>query len=197
MPGRCFLAFDLPRAGAIRLQDARRAFVERAPAWAGERWVPSHQLHVTLKFIGPIDDRALPDALTALTDACAVLRAPVLRLESIRAVPSARRASMLWATFADTDGACGALASTVDEVLSARSGVPADDRAFVPHVTLVRARAPRAAPESALSAARSCSASGRTADGSMSVRSLTLYASTLGNSGPTYDSLGRVPVGTD
>lgn len=195
MPGRCFLAIDLPTSWADALASVRSAYLHEARPWAGEKWVAPELLHVTMRFIGPIEDCAVVALLGSLQATCAPAKAPRLTLSGVRAVPSPRRASMLWSTVHDEDGVCGRLAHAIDEALEAALGLQPESRAFSPHVTLVRARSPRAAPSPALDAANARLASGPASVREMSVRSLTLYSSTLGRSGPDYRVLGRVHVG--
>ncbi|HEX9094408.1 MAG TPA: RNA 2',3'-cyclic phosphodiesterase [Coriobacteriia bacterium] len=195
MPARCFLAIDLPPAAVRTLRDVSAAFLEHAPAWAGEKWVRPEILHLTLKFIGPMPDGAVGPALERLAKVLGPLPRPRTKLSRMRAVPSPRRASMLWATFDDPDGAAAAIAAAADRVLAAEFGVPSDARAFSPHVTLARARSPRPVPQDALPAAQARLETGPESDREMSVRSCTLYASTLGPDGPAYRSLGTIGLG--
>ncbi len=87
-----------------------------------------------------------------------------------------------------------AIATAVSDAAAA-FGVSPENRPFVPHVTLVRARRPRALDPIALDAA---SASARSALGQkrvMSVVQATLYKSTLTRAGAVYESLAEIPIG--
>jgi 2'-5' RNA ligase len=69
---------------------------------------------------------------------------------------------------------------------------------FRPHVTLCRTRTARAAPQDALKAADAAlHARGKENDRSVSVRSATLYSSTLGPGGPSYAVLDRIGLHGD
>ncbi len=194
MPPRCFLAVDLAR-GPLRLLDAAdRAFLEHAPTWAGEKWVRSGLRHITLKFIGPIADSALQETLEALTAGLSSFHAFDLSLCGLRAHPSPKRAAMLWAVLHEDDDAAS-LARTCDRVLTELSIAEPDTRHFNPHITVVRARSRRVAPAAALDAAQSVLLAGKDADRTVSVRSVTLYSSTLGRSGPEYEEMGAVRLG--
>jgi 2'-5' RNA ligase len=195
VPGRCFLAFELPGSAVRLLGDTREIFLEAADGWVREKWVRPELLHVTLAFIGPVPDAEVSPLLDELRAACAGLATPHVELAGLRAVPSAGRASWVWATLADPDGACGELAAAVHAPLERRLGLPPDTRRFLPHVTLCRARAPRPVPHAALEVGSAWLAAGRDAVGKMAVRTVTLHASTLGPSGPRYETLGSVPVG--
>lgn len=191
MPGRCFIAVDLPEVGRERLATAQDLLREAAPAWRHEKWVDPRLLHVTMAFLGAVPDAALHDTLLALEAASSAAQPFTLRFTGARAVRSTGHATMLWATAeASFD-----LTQLRDALLRA-ARCPADERAFRPHITLARARRPRRIQPSAVGAAgEMLSDAGKGPDGTMSVRSLTVYASTLGPSGPVYESLGTLPLG--
>lgn len=211
MPGRVFAAIDL-HPGAVRLiGEASRRFTALAPAWSQEKWVAPRLLHVTLGFFGTVPDQAVEPLLEALSAAAGRVAPFDLALERLRAVPSRGRATMLWATLDDSSGECDALSRTVDEAAEATlrgasqetsdRPAPREDaesaseptRRFRPHVTVCRARRARRAPQEAVEAASAVLMHpGKAADRCVSVRSATLYASTLGPGGPTYAVLGRI-----
>jgi 2'-5' RNA ligase len=102
---------------------------------------------------------------------------------------------MLWARLAGDTERCELLASGFEGVLEEVVGIARDARAFRPHVTLARARRPRGVPAAALEAASAVLSDPATASGrAMSVVSATLFASTLGPAGPTYTTLGEIPL---
>jgi 2'-5' RNA ligase len=185
MPPRCFLALTLPNGLRHALTSVRATLTAVDPGWAGEKWVAAEQLHVTVAFLGDLDDDTLLAALPALKGAAASVPAFELFPERVIPVPSAGRATMLWATLADprerTAGLRGELAATLPRVL------PAGGKPFRPHITLVRARTPRRIRQEALDAASAIvEAAGKVTDGVVSVRSATLFSSTLRASGPEY-----------
>lgn len=190
MPGRCFIAVDLPESARAALGAAQTFLQDAAPDWRGEKWVGEDLLHVTLAFLGAVADPALEATLAALGPAAATSGPFDVRLTGVRAIPNTRRASMLWAT-ADTTCDLGPLR---DALLDA-AGCSSDDRPFRSHVTLVRARRPKRIDAAAIAASSEIlSAYGKGPDGSVSVRSLTVYASTLGPGGPAYEPLALLPL---
>ncbi len=195
MPSRAFLALTLPDPTRAFLADACVAFRASAPGWSGEKWVAPGLFHVTVKFIGPMPDASVPRVLEALR--AEGLRHGPFRLEvmDVRPVPSKRRAAMLWARLTGETESCEMLASGFEGVLEDVLGLDRDARSFRPHVTLARARRPRGVPAAALEGATAVlSDTARTAARAMSVSSATLFASTLGPAGPTYDRLGEIPL---
>lgn len=190
MPGRCFVAVDLPERAISALLSTRDVLVSEAPTWADEKWVGPANLHVTLAFLGPVADPSLEATLRAIAPVGAQQGPFRMRLDGIRAVPNARRATMVWATVD-----CDADLSPLRDGILRAAACPADTRPFRPHITLVRARRPhRIEPSAIASAARPLSDAGKEPDGWMSVRTLTVYSSTLGPTGPTYRRLAELPL---
>jgi len=186
VPPRCFLALTLPAPVLATLGSARVTLLEAAPAWAGEKWVAAPLLHVTLAFLGALDDDAIGAGVPRMLKAAALLPAFELRLEGVAAVPSRRRATMLWATLSDPQGA---LTGLRDELLAAfpTAGSEPDNRPLRPHVTLVRTRSHRRVhPDALAEAAALVQAAGKEPDGVVSVHSVTLFSSTLRPAGPEY-----------
>ncbi|MBW6468541.1 MAG: RNA 2',3'-cyclic phosphodiesterase [Coriobacteriia bacterium] len=184
---RIFIGIDLNddvRADLASLCEAIRAGV---PAWRTEKWVPAENLHLTLKFLGEVDPASVDDISSALREGLAVQNPFELRVaRPVEAVPVPGRARMLWTRCDDPDGRCALLARHVEDSLVSL-GFPPESRPFVPHVTLVRARRPRAFID------HGAFTTGRT--GSLSVRTVTLYSSVLARSGPRYERISHITLG--
>ncbi len=150
MPPRCFLALTLPEAVVSTLCEARGTFLAREPEWAREKWVAAPLLHVTLAFLGPLDDD-LEAGVRRMRTAAALVPRFDLRLPGVTAVPSPRRAAMLWAILDDPDGRLSGLRD--DLVPAFPSPAVGPERPLRPHVTLVRARRPRHVEAGALAEA--------------------------------------------
>jgi RNA 2',3'-cyclic 3'-phosphodiesterase len=186
MPGRVFVAIELPGPTRDVLAHATEELVAAAPGWAGEKPVAACLLHITLAFIGPVPDAAVDGLVGRLRDTVAGLEPFSLCISGIRAVPSAGRASMVWADITGDVDRAAALAAAV----AAQAAPAPERRPFRPHVTLIRARRPRRIDPAAMAAAGDAvSASGKDPDRAVSVRSATVFSSTLGTGGPTYERL--------
>jgi 2'-5' RNA ligase len=137
---RLFVALELPGDVRAELVDL---IAELKPFCPGASWARTEGMHVTLKFIG----HAIRDADAAkLGRARMALEwvkspAPVdIRYRGIGFFPSARRPRVMW---------CGVEASANLATLAARIersleplGIPREERAFVPHLTLARFKSP-------------------------------------------------------
>jgi 2'-5' RNA ligase len=191
---RCFLAIELTEATIVMLESAGSTIRALDPAWVGEKWVSPGVMHVTLKFLGELDVNRVERIVSALTSATASHPPFSLRLASVRAVPRPERASMLWAVLEDPTGGCRDLAKIADNV-AVGVGLEPDSRPFAPHITIVRARRPRAVSADALSAANEqCRLSQLKP---MSVVSATLFSSVLTPQGPIHERLALIALGTE
>ena len=135
---RTFIALELPEAFA----DEVAAMGRRLALCCEGRFVRRETYHVTLAFLGEIDEAASHDAVGALEEACAG-RGPVpLRCEGLGKFGRPHDAT-LWLGLEATSELVG-LATSVRERLAARN-VAFEDKPFRPHVTLGRrVRLPRA-----------------------------------------------------
>lgn len=135
---RTFIALELPEAFADEIAGMAR----RLALSCEGRFVSRETYHVTLAFLGEIDEAISHDAVAALDEACAG-RGPVpLRSEGLGKFGRPHDAT-LWLGLAATPGLTE-LAASVRGCLAAR-GVAFEDKPFCPHVTLGRrVRLPRA-----------------------------------------------------
>jgi 2'-5' RNA ligase len=192
VPGRVFVALELPEPARDLLDHTLAAFLAAAPSWNNEKPVDAGLFHVTLAFIGAMPDPALPALIERLDDAARAVGPFMLELDSVRAVPSRRRATMVWASLAGEVEDASRLAGAIERA----AGLPESGRPFRPHVTLARARRPRRVHDGAITAAEATlSAAGRETDRIVSVRSVTVFSSTLGKSGPAYEPLAVLALG--
>lgn len=193
MPPRTFTGIMLPPEAVALLHEACDEFRTAAPSWGREKWVAPVNLHVTLRFIGPLPDEDIASAVDALARAGGRTEPFSLSLAGLRAVPQRRRASMIWAVLEDADDACAGLSAEVTDAL-APFGVQPEQRPFSAHVTLARARKTRSAPAEAIRVAEAALERADTASRVVSVRGFTLFSSTLTPTGPVYEELAFLPL---
>jgi 2'-5' RNA ligase len=188
---RIFVGLDID--DEIRERMAR--FIAEMRALAPDvRWVAPESLHVTLKFIGE-----KPDAVVKLVQE---------QLSSISATgvdfsfrdcgffPTAKSARVFWVGI-EAGAGLVKLASEVEEAL-AEIGIPKEDRAFSPHLTLARAGsgAPgrrKADKSNKLFAKLQQKLTEIPAPefGTMSAREVFLYRSQLSSQGSRYTKIAR------
>jgi len=129
---RIFVALDLT-------DEVRRALgdliARLRPECRGARWVRPESMHLTLKFIGQTDSQKLD----SIRDALAAVQSdqPVeMQFRGLGFFPNERRPRVIWCGVEASPNLAG-LAADVDRALKPL-GIPAETRAFVPHLTLAR-----------------------------------------------------------
>ncbi|KAB0669657.1 RNA 2',3'-cyclic phosphodiesterase [Oryzomonas sagensis] len=128
---RLFIAIELP--GEIK-----RQLEGMGTGIPGGRWVPADQLHLTLAFLGEVDD----GTLRQLTGALARIRVPgfTLRFNGTGCFPDLRRPRVLWAGL-EPEPKLDDLASLVREAAVA-CAIAQEERPFFSHITLARLKLP-------------------------------------------------------
>ena len=122
---RLFTAIDIPPD----IRAALATLVHRLRPLAKLNWVPVEKLHITTKFIGEWPEERLDELKRAL----APVKAPAPVDIVIRGL--GRLPRVLYAGV-EPNPALTALAAATDQAV----GIPAEARAYSPHVTLARTR---------------------------------------------------------
>jgi RNA 2',3'-cyclic 3'-phosphodiesterase len=107
------------------------------------RWTSREAWHVTLAFLGQVDESAAARLLPRLERAARSHHTFPLAFSGAGAFPAARRANVLWSGLSGDRRALAHLAESVAAGAS-RAGAPPPDRGrrFQPHLTLARCRTP-------------------------------------------------------
>lgn len=184
---RLFLGVELESPVAEALDLAIAPLREAEPELA---WVPRGKLHLTMKFLGDVDAAGVDGVAGAIDRIVARHRPFDMRLEGVGAFPNFRRPHVVWIGVEaeprlellhhDLEVACEAL------------GYEVEGRAFRPHITLARLRAPLP-PERARRFARV--ARGVDFASETAVASVVLMESTLAPSGARYRRVHATTLG--
>jgi 2'-5' RNA ligase len=187
---RLFLAID-PDArardalGGLRTA-AERAMGEAALAW---RWTGQANVHLTLHFLGEVDEARVPPLVAALGGS---LREPPFdaTLGRLGVFPPSGPPRTLWVSVAGAAEALG----RVHRELAARlegAGGELDARPFTPHLTLARVRERDRRLVRNLGAVLSAIA---VPSVSWRVDEVVLFLSDLSGAAPRYTALHRLPL---
>jgi 2'-5' RNA ligase len=136
---RSFVAVLLPEPLRARLDEAAAPLRRGAAAVS---WVRAENLHVTLRFLGGVDEGTIGRVREALAEAAAGLAPFRIVLQGFGGFPASRAPRVVWVGVTEGGDRLGALHGRVEAAL-ARRRIPAEGRPFHPHVTLGRAREPR------------------------------------------------------
>lgn len=124
---RLFVAIDLP-------PPVKAALSVLAPELPIARWVAPEEIHLTLRFIGEVDEQSFSAIKTSLS----VITSPPfpLTLSGVGHFPPRGRPSVLWVGMEPSERLLQ-LQREIELALTA-TGIPADERPFSPHITLAR-----------------------------------------------------------
>ncbi|HXV77552.1 MAG TPA: RNA 2',3'-cyclic phosphodiesterase [Candidatus Polarisedimenticolaceae bacterium] len=143
---RLFLAVRPADHVVERLRELQRMLGATHPGW---RWVPPSQIHLTLRFLGEVDEATELAAQSHWQRAARSVPRFRLALGGVGRFPPRGRARVLWIGVGDPDGGT-ALAELAERIEQATrlSGFAAERRPFHSHLTLARAgkQAPGAVP---------------------------------------------------
>lgn len=164
----------------------REALVEAARALPTDafRLTAPERVHLTLKFLGEVAPESLPSTSSALERIGQRGEPFDATISGFGAFPSAHRARILWAGIGQGAEGFRVLSRAVEDLLEPE-GFAREDKPFVPHLTLGRARRPVPFDPDAASPPRL----------DFSVGALDLVESRQGASGVTYSVLERYPLG--
>ena len=185
-PWRCFVAVPLS-------EDVRRSVAPVVNGWREDldaRWTDPDGWHVSLHFVGALARGATERLATQLGEE--VARAVggeqfEVHVGGLGALPSARRARVLYLGVRDPDRRLDALATAARAAAATVTATAAERRAFLPHVTLARLRRP--GPLDTWLAARP------SASRAMPVTEVCLMRSHLGRGPARYEAIARYPLG--
>ncbi|HEY2168288.1 MAG TPA: RNA 2',3'-cyclic phosphodiesterase [Candidatus Angelobacter sp.] len=179
---RIFIALDIPADVRAHLT----SYMERARALAPEaRWARVEGLHVTLKFLGHVDDAVVEQIKAALAS---IKSAPFeVRFEGVGFFPNPKAARVFWVGV-DGGKSLPDLASTIDTTLE-RLGFAGETKTYHPHLTLARTSS------RPLRELRPLLADPPPQFGTMTAREFFLYQSQPQKGGSKYTKLERFVLG--
>ncbi len=131
---RAFVAVDLePQT----VQKIAEAIVQLRPRLPGIRWLPPANFHLTLKFLGDIDEARVEPIAAALERDLCPFSCFTINAKGLGVFPDLKRPRILWVGLVGDE--LNVLASRVEKTLIP-FGFAAERRAFAPHLTVGRWR---------------------------------------------------------
>ena len=181
---RTFVAVDLGKP----LRDRLVALQENlARAGADVKWVEVENLHVTLLFLGEVDERELLPVCRAVSVVCGRHERFTLGVEAVGCFPNPRRPRVVWAGVGDGAPELVALHDALEPPLQELGCYRREERQYTPHVTLGRVKSDGPADALAAALARKAKWHG----GEIEVQELLVMSSQLTSRGPEYTILSR------
>ncbi len=133
---RAFIAAALP-AHIIDHVTAVRESLRSAGIRA--KWARASNMHLTLKFLGSIDEKEVAPAGRAMSESTGGATPITLLARGIGIFPSLRRPRVIWVGLAGETEKLTLLQGALEDALGA-AGFPGENRAFSAHLTVGRVR---------------------------------------------------------
>jgi RNA 2',3'-cyclic 3'-phosphodiesterase len=184
---RAFIAIGLPQ----EIKDTlARLQAKLKTAGADVKWVEPKNIHLTLKFLGEIDDQAKERICAELPGICAGRKQFTISLFSCGAFPDANSPRVVWAGLEQGDKETKEIARAIEDTLQA-IGIPREEREFSSHITLGRTRSSKNRQELARQLNER---SLKPLEGKFNAAKITFFKSTLTPRGPVYEVIRDFPL---
>jgi 2'-5' RNA ligase len=181
---RTFIAADLHPTVRGRVAGLQEELQEEG---ADVKWVEEENLHVSLLFLGEVDERDVYNVCRAVAEVCARHDAFAMRVEGVGCFPNPRRPRVVYAGISDGAEELIALHADLEMPLLELGCYRREERQYTPHLTLGRVRGERTAGDLGpmLLRQRDWHA------GDQAVREIHIFSSELTPKGPVYAVLSR------
>ncbi|NIA23529.1 MAG: RNA 2',3'-cyclic phosphodiesterase [Proteobacteria bacterium] len=172
---------------AVDVEDELKHYLEKLIDEIGGLNIPSIRLvkpeniHITLKFLGEVEDDRVDDIIEALTGIDKRFNRKVSKILGIGAFPNMRRPHVLWLGIDDGKEQFSKMADFINNSLSIY-GFTKNSRPFSPHLTLGRFKKP-------ISNLNSYVGKLNVPDVEFGINRITIYESKLFQTGPVYTAI--------
>jgi 2'-5' RNA ligase len=184
---RSFISIELPDKIKSCLEEIQG---ELKKCRADIRWVKTGNIHLTLKFLGDVNEADVDKILSVISAACSKCEAFDLEVAGVGVFPHVRSPRVLWVGISDSE-ILSRLQGEIDRGL-ASLGFEREKRKFSPHLTLGRFKSSRGR-EPLLKNIPSLRGG---AIGTISVKSVKLMRSELHPDGARYSTISEVALGS-
>jgi len=187
---RIFIAIDIS-------EQARKAaaehieYLRNADRDVRVGWEKAEKLHITLKFLGDVDEPRIATLGVAIQQIASRFHPFKLELSDTGVFPNARQPRILWLGIVNTDDQLKTLAASIESACE-KLGFAAEDRQFKPHLTIARVREPQKGRQ--LAAMHLNSDFGSVG---FTVRKIVIYESKLGPAGSVYTPISTHRLNAD
>lgn len=184
---RTFIAIDTSPAVQRRAADLQNKLRESE---AKATWTDPENMHITLQFLGDVDDPLIPEVCKRVAAAAAPFAPFQAEFSRAGAFPSIERPRTVWIGVDRGAEELVNLQQAIQDSL-AEMRFPRERRTYRPHLTLARVRG------GGKGQARLSALIARYRDfkaDSCDVSEALIVASNLDRSGPTYQVMGRAPL---
>ena len=183
---RSFIAIELPdivKAALLSLQQ------ELKTSGADVRWVRPEGVHLTLKFLGNIEDKIVDRVVEKLKGTCRKFQPFNCEIRGVGVFPGIRSPRVLWVGI-DAHETLASIQQEIDTGMSSL-GFERENRKFTPHLTLGRFRS----SEGKMALMDRMEAYKDRRIGLIDINHISFMRSDLGPAGAKYTRIAEIPLG--
>lgn len=189
---RTFIAIELPREIKSFLAELQNKLKESG---ADVKWVEPQNIHLTLKFIGEIDENKLDQIARIIENVAQDKKTFSICLSSIGAFPKIDYPRIIWIGIDDKgDTETKQIAEELEDNLT-KIGIPKEGRLFSSHITIGRTRSTQNRNKLAQEMKNLMNISGQE-NLKFAVTKIILFESNLTPKGPIYKVLKEASLKT-
>jgi 2'-5' RNA ligase len=181
---RTFIAIELPK----EIKDSLASLqAQLKTSGADVKWVEPQNIHLTLKFLGEVDEKKLEKIVNILEEVAKNKNPFFLSISSIGAFPKLDYPRVIWLGIDEGDKESKEIAKELEEKI-AKTGIPKEDRPFSSHITIGRTKS-ALNREKLVQNLKTLAGNFGKRNLACRVTKLILFKSTLTPKGPLYEAL--------
>jgi 2'-5' RNA ligase len=188
---RSFIALDPGPVIRDRMIALQKELAGAARAGADVKWVEPANLHITLLFLGEVDDRDVVPVCRAVTETAETRGAFELSVEGAGCFPNMRRPRVVWLGVGRGAVDVAGLHDALEGPLLQLGCYRREERKFTPHVTLGRVQGDGSTNELCAALLKHKGYQAGTTD----IREVHVMSSELSPRGPVYTVMSRARLG--
>jgi 2'-5' RNA ligase len=185
---RCFIAIELPGEVKSALAGLQEEFKKYG---VDVRWVKPDNIHLTLKFLGDIDEKKVEEIVKRVEKICDKYESFSLETKGVGIFPSLHSPRVLWVGIKGNSSLIRLQADMEDEMSSI--GFKRENRGFTPHLTIGRFKSSVGKRE----LANRIELHRDDSFGLINVKAIVLMKSDLKPSGAEYTRIAEIPLKTN
>ena len=183
---RLFMAIGIPAEITEKIAPLQKVLADTK---ADVSWVGPEHFHVTVKFLGEVDEALVPEIIARMNRAAGEVPAFELEVEGLDKFPEKGPTRVIISRILSPDQRLTKLHRLLDSGIGGM-GLPMDTRVLVPHLTLGRVRSNHGINR----LVRLLERHDLDFFGAFLAMAVTLYRSLLGDGPAKYESLHRAPL---
>ncbi|MEK6676735.1 MAG: RNA 2',3'-cyclic phosphodiesterase [Planctomycetota bacterium] len=183
---RLFVAIELNDAAKTRLVEVQQELTEQCK---GVRWTSAEQLHLTVKFLGEVEEKRVEKVKSAIVSSAASVPGFTLKIGGCGCLPPKGVVRVLFAGAVDTTGRLMRCVQSVESAMDS-VGFLKDEKPFLSHITIGRTKDGWSAEN-----IRTAISSQTYSSVVLPVESITLMSSVQRPEGTVYEAVVRAPLG--